>query len=193
MRKSARMLIPAGIAILIGTAFIASTFLFSNAMTASLTRQTTAQFGDADYMIAPKPFGELDDKALEYAYTRSVGDFHIDRMRATEGVDGVRVDASATVTVTNGDRNVNVQAIAASDGAKLLPVKVTHGDQPADNHEIALPQSAANQLGVKVGDTVTIDSQAAHAMRQAAALSAGTRADSAATADASTPTPTDVP
>ncbi|TPF86750.1 ABC transporter permease [Bifidobacterium sp. UTCIF-37] len=193
MRKSARMLIPAGIAILIGTAFIASTFLFSNAMTASLTRQTTAQFGGADYMIAPKPLDELDNKALEYAYTRSVGDFHIDRMRATEGVDGVRVDASATVTVTNGDRNVNVQAIAASDGAKMLPVKVTHGDQPADNHEIALPQSAANQLGVKVGDTVTIDSQAAHAMRQAAALSAGTRADSAATADAATPTPTDVP
>ena len=32
MKKSARMLIPAGIAILIGTAFIASTFLFGNAM-----------------------------------------------------------------------------------------------------------------------------------------------------------------
>ena len=32
MKKSARMLIPAGIAILIGTAFIAATFLFGNAM-----------------------------------------------------------------------------------------------------------------------------------------------------------------
>ena len=53
MRKSARMLIPASIAILIGTAFIASTFLFSNAMNVSLTKQTTAQFGGADYMITP--------------------------------------------------------------------------------------------------------------------------------------------
>ena len=32
MRKTKRMLIPAGIAIMIGTAFIASTFLFGNAM-----------------------------------------------------------------------------------------------------------------------------------------------------------------
>ena len=184
MRKSARMLIPAGIAILIGTAFIASTFLFSNAMTASLTKQTTAQFGGADYMVTPKSLDELDGKALDYAYTRTVNDFHIDRMRATEGVDGVRVDASATVTVTNGDRNVNVQAIAASDGKGLLPVRITHGDQPADNHEIALPESAAKQLGVKVGDTVTIDSQAASAMRQAAALSAGAQADASATASA---------
>ena len=36
MKKSARMLIPAGIAILIGTAFIAATFLFSNSMDDSL-------------------------------------------------------------------------------------------------------------------------------------------------------------
>lgn len=42
MRKTKRMLIPAGIAIMIGTAFIASTFLFGNAMNDSLTRQMTA-------------------------------------------------------------------------------------------------------------------------------------------------------
>ena len=36
MRKTKRMLIPAGIAIMIGTAFIASTFLFGNAMNDSL-------------------------------------------------------------------------------------------------------------------------------------------------------------
>ena len=45
MKKSARMLIPAGIAILIGTAFIAATFLFSNSMDDSLRRQRTAQLG----------------------------------------------------------------------------------------------------------------------------------------------------
>ena len=45
MRKTKRMLIPAGIAIMIGTAFIASTFLFGNAMNDSLTRQLTAMFG----------------------------------------------------------------------------------------------------------------------------------------------------
>ena len=48
MRKTKRMLIPAGIAIMIGTAFIASTFLFGNAMNDSLTRRLTAMFGNAN-------------------------------------------------------------------------------------------------------------------------------------------------
>lgn len=38
MKKNLRMLIPAGIAILIGTAFIAATLLFTNAFDASLAR-----------------------------------------------------------------------------------------------------------------------------------------------------------
>ena len=37
MKKNVRMLIPAGIAILIGTAFIAATLLFSNALDASMS------------------------------------------------------------------------------------------------------------------------------------------------------------
>ena len=45
MKKNLRMLIPAGIAILIGTAFIAATLLFTNAFDASLREQTTGQFG----------------------------------------------------------------------------------------------------------------------------------------------------
>ena len=48
------MLIPAGIAILIGTAFIAATFLFSNSMDDSLRRQLTAQLGEANYIATMK-------------------------------------------------------------------------------------------------------------------------------------------
>ena len=43
MKKSARMLIPAGIAILIGTAFIAATFLFGNAMPPSTPPSSAAR------------------------------------------------------------------------------------------------------------------------------------------------------
>jgi len=42
MKKNLRMLIPAGIAILIGTAFIAATLLFTNAFDASLREQTSS-------------------------------------------------------------------------------------------------------------------------------------------------------
>jgi hypothetical protein len=51
MKKNLRMLIPAGIAILIGTAFIAATLLFTNAFDASLREQTTGQFGGSNYAV----------------------------------------------------------------------------------------------------------------------------------------------
>ena len=63
MRKTKRMLIPAGIAIMIGTAFIASTFLFGNAMNDSLTRQMTAMFGNANYAVTVNS-SDLSDEEL---------------------------------------------------------------------------------------------------------------------------------
>ena len=84
MKKSARMLIPAGIAILIGTAFIAATFLFGNAMNDALAAQNTAQLGGANYVISPDGGKDLTDKDQDYIYTRTVNDFQLDRIRATE-------------------------------------------------------------------------------------------------------------
>ena len=53
MKKNVRMLIPAGIAVLIGTAFIAATLLFSNALDASMTETQTVLYGDANYAVTP--------------------------------------------------------------------------------------------------------------------------------------------
>ena len=72
MRKTKRMLIPAGIAIMIGTAFIASTFLFGNAMNDSLTRQMTAMFGNANYAVTVNS-SDLSDEELNEAYSSTVG------------------------------------------------------------------------------------------------------------------------
>ena len=74
MKKSARMLIPAGIAILIGTAFIAATFLFGNAMNDSLARQTTAQLGGANYVISVDSSEGLNEQERNDIYTRTVND-----------------------------------------------------------------------------------------------------------------------
>lgn len=97
MKKSARMLIPAGIAILIGTAFIAATFLFGNAMNDSLARQTTAQLGGANYVISVDSSEGLNEQERNDIYTRTVNDFQLDRIRATEGVKDVRVESSSSV------------------------------------------------------------------------------------------------
>jgi putative ABC transport system permease protein len=82
MKKSLRMLIPAGIAIVIGTAFIASTFLFGNAMNNSLSSQLLASFGQANYTVAANSNASSEDQR-----SRAAADFHLDAMRAIDGVD----------------------------------------------------------------------------------------------------------
>ena len=155
MKKSARMLIPAGIAILIGTAFIASTFLFANAMDSSLRSQLTAQLGSANYIATSK--NDLTDEQSEALYSMTVGDLNVDRIRAIDGVNDVRADAGDTMQVNHGSKHATVFAVNTAKEAKLLPVGITEGDQPIDNNEIALPASTAEKLGVRVGDTVTVD------------------------------------
>ncbi len=82
MKKNVRMLIPAGIAVLIGTAFIAATLLFSNALDASMTETQTVLYGDANYAVTPA------QNAPDSVNENTVGDFHIDRLEAVDGVEG---------------------------------------------------------------------------------------------------------
>ena len=183
MKKSARMLIPAGIAILIGTAFIAATFLFGNAMNDSLARQTTAQLGGANYVISVDSSEGLNEQERNDIYTRTVNDFQLDRIRATEGVKDVRVESSSSVTVANGDKHASSYAITTAAQRDLLPVSIIQGAQPVDSNEIALTKSVADQLGVKVGDSVTVNSRTAQAVASTGYGSAGndTAADSGMT------------
>ncbi|PLS26228.1 ABC transporter permease [Bifidobacterium parmae] len=155
MRKTARMLIPAGVAVLIGTAFIASTFLFGNAMNDSLTRQQTAIYAGADAMVLTDLPEHPTDKQADEAYSRTVVDYHLDRIRAIEGVEGARAVTAAAIALSNGARHATGYAIGTGE-TSLLPVTVTHGDRPVGGHGIALPERIAEQLGLRVGDTVRV-------------------------------------
>lgn len=185
MRKNGRMLIPAGIAILIGTAFIAATFLFSNTMGDSLVHQQTALYGGANYMVTPdsEALKNATEDEQSKAYATTVADFQLDRLRTIDGVEDVRVDATVPrLTVAKGDRHVTGIAIGTAKSLSLLPVTVSDGSQPIDNDEIALPRSVAEQLGVSVGDTVTVNSPAAQAAIEGNAAGAGASAGEFSTA-----------
>ena len=155
MRRSARMLIPAGIAILIGAAFVASTFLFGNALNASLTKQMTAQYGGATHIAtASKDAPGYDENAT---YLTTVDDFHPDELAAIDGVKGIRPDVYAQLQATSGDRHTSIEAITASGDPALMPITLTEGEWPTRDGQIALPAAVADQLGLKVGGTVRID------------------------------------
>ncbi|TPF95950.1 ABC transporter permease [Bifidobacterium sp. UTBIF-78] len=189
MRKNGRMLIPAGIAILIGTAFIAATFLFSNTMGDALVHQQTALYGGANYVVTPdsEALKNATEDEQSKAYATTVADFQLDRLRTIDGVEDVRVDVTVPrLTVAKGDRHVTGIAIGTAKSLSLLPVTVSDGNQPIDNDEIALPRSVAEQLGVSVGDTVTVNSLAAQAAIEGNAAGAGASAGEFSTAGGAT-------
>ncbi|NEG96070.1 FtsX-like permease family protein [Bifidobacterium sp. SMB2] len=156
MRRNAKMLIPAGIAILIGTLFISSTFLFGNTLDHSMRRQMTAMFGDANYVVASSD----DDPASAMP---TVADYHIDRLERIDGVAGVRPNVGAQVQASFRGRHSTLPAIPVAGNTRLMPITLTNGAWPKADGEIALPADAADRLGVGVGDVITIDDSSDYA------------------------------
>lgn len=148
MKNSTKMLIPAGIAILIGTAFIACTFLFGNTLNASLRSQFTAKLGQANYVVQP---GKQADQGA------TLSDFHLDRLQQVRGVNGVRADVSASVELSKDGRHFSSMAILTARDRAVLPVDLVQGTQPLSEGQIAIPQALAKQLKVGVGDDIAVD------------------------------------
>lgn len=146
MARSSRMLIPAGIAIVIGTAFIACTLLFGNTMNDSLRTQMTAQFGNADYVAT---LGGSDDT--------TVSSLKLDELSAIDGVTGVRADVTESVRLASDEGGVSGVMVSSATSSSLLPVSIISGRQPTGDNEIAVPDSVARQLKVSVGSTVSVE------------------------------------
>lgn len=150
MKKNMKMLIPAGIAILIGTAFIACTFLFGNTLNDSLRTQLTAQYAQANYIVQ-------NTSSMGGSGTmRTIGEAKPERITSTDGVGAGYILQNVTVNAVAGDKSATLLAINASTDDALLPVKMVKGSQPANDAQIALPSTLADQLSVNIGDRVSV-------------------------------------
>jgi putative ABC transport system permease protein len=143
MRSSAGRLAAAGIAILIGTAFVAATLLASGVISRTTYDAVSARYGDADLVVT-----STSDDPLT---TAQVG-----------AVDGLP-DTAATAALSNagiafveGGRTV-YQSVVPKVADPLQALEVTDGAMPTTADEVALPDDVAERLGVGVGDTVTTE------------------------------------
>lgn len=150
MKKNMKMLIPAGIAIMIGTAFIACTFLFGNTLNDTLRTQLTAQYAQANYIVQ-------STSAMSGSDTMpTVGDVKTKQINTTDGVKSTYIQQNLPVNASTGDKSATLLAINASSDDRLLPVKMVKGHQPTGDGQIALPSKLADQLSVNIGDKVTL-------------------------------------
>ena len=149
MRSDLGMMVPAGIAIVIGTLFIAMTFLFGNTMDISMRRMVSSDAAQANYAIIPKD----DDRMGQM----TVKDFKTKELAAVPGVRAVRSDANFFVDVRVGTTKADEVVAIPSADADLMPVALVQGSWPAADDQVVLPRPTASRLKLAPGDRVNLN------------------------------------
>jgi len=151
MRKSVRMLIASGIAILIGSMFMSATLLFANSVDDLMVRNATDEFGSANYAISFRNPNSFPSSKIHYK------DLHLDEISKMPGVNGIRIDdATALVRVEKGDKSVTSIAWSSGLYGNLPVYKSTEGRDPQGIGEITLIKSIAKSIHANIGDTITL-------------------------------------
>ena len=135
MRRSIGRLVAAGVAIAIGTAFVAATLLAGGVMTRSTYDSVTARYARAD-LVAPRG---LDDAQLA-------------TLRAVPGVDAADPVPLVGVELRHGAVHVWASATPATTDPRLEAQILAAGSMPSIPGQIALPVAVAKRLNVTVGD-----------------------------------------
>jgi putative ABC transport system permease protein len=141
MRRSAGRLASAGVAIAIGTAFVAATLLAGNIITSTTYAQVSATLADSDLVV-------FDD-------AQSLTEADVEAVRGVEGVAAADAQETFYTELNHGGRSIFQGVVGAASDPRLTPLEVSDGEWPAAGDEVALPEDVAERLGVGLGDTVS--------------------------------------
>ena len=145
MKRDARMMMPAGLAIVIGTLFMCLTLLFGNVANASMRREISMDAGQANYAVTSR---RDQDKPILYDEFDSRG------LSKLQGVRGLRPDVNLMVdTEANGQSSKGILAIMGAR-QELMPIDLDRGQWPDSDDLVVLPRSVADRLRVGLGDKV---------------------------------------
>ncbi len=146
MRRSLPRLVAAGIAILLGSAFLTATLTAGDIITRTGYDQVTATYGQADLVVRPSGTDPLDPPITQT----------LAAVRDTPGVVAADPLVTGYLTLVSGRRDAWTLAIPATSSPRLASLEVTQGAAPVADDEIAVPTALAERLGVGVGDTVQV-------------------------------------
>jgi len=150
LRRGGGRLVAAGIAIALGSAFVAAALLGSEIVKATAYNAVSASFAKAD-LVAEAAHDDGSGITSE----------QLDAMRATDGVEAVSPVLATSFLVASEGRSDFAWGSTAATDPRLEPATLASGRLPAADDEIALAAASAKRLGVTVGEQLTIDSFAA--------------------------------
>lgn len=140
MRRSAGRLVAAGIAIAIGTAFVAAALFGGSVINTTTAKALTASLGDADVVLEG------------WDVTRDL----VEPINDLPGVDAAFGQLSIFQEINFEGRNEYLMINSVANDKRLAVLSLENGAEPRSADEIALPAEAAERLGAKIGDTVTV-------------------------------------
>ncbi|UFU05521.1 ABC transporter permease [Ruania halotolerans] len=141
MRTSAGRLVAAGIAIMLGTAFVAASLLATATMERTTYNSVSSAYAGADLVLVDPGGGRSEGDLAEIA--------------AVDGVAAVHSMAMAGAELGTEDRREYVTLGAAAPTESLESADLTEGEMPTAAGQVALTTAVADRLQVGIGDEIT--------------------------------------
>lgn len=158
MKRSRRTLVPAGIAIAIGSLFICATLLLGNVLDSTSTKNFTAPFGSAGYSVSLNNPDEAMNVGSDGSLEHTLKNTGMDQVSQVEGVDDTRYSLEQYAHVVSASNTRSLTVFEVSAHHSIMPVELTQGAWPGKAGEAAIDEDAAKSLDVSMGDTLTINS-----------------------------------
>ncbi|WP_242511627.1 ABC transporter permease [Pengzhenrongella frigida] len=144
MRRSLGRLTAAGLAIVIGTAFVAATLIAGGVITRTSYDAVSASYADADLVATSEGGLTAADLAT---------------LRDTPGVEALDGRRSLRVELVSGPQRAVPEVAAVASDPRLEAQELVSGAFPTAVGEVAVPGPMAERLGVGVGDPLTASRQ----------------------------------
>lgn len=140
------------LAVVLGTAFIAGSFMFTNSLSNTFDAAVSNSFTGVDAAVSKKDSGpELDEKLRsELAKDAKVGNVNI------EGAQSVVVANDKAEAFQNSGGTAHVRSYYPADQTVGEPGEIVEGEAPQGPGEVLINDSAAEKFGVTVGQELIV-------------------------------------
>lgn len=139
MRSGWARLLAAGIAIALGTGFVAASLLAGNVLSSATSQSVTAQYRGADLVVSGIPLAEDT----------------VDLVARTDGITATHLIARTGVEIGHESRTEWMLIGVSPAQQSMMVGALDAGSLPTTDRQIALTGGTATRLGVEIGDTVT--------------------------------------
>ena len=149
-----------GFAVVLGVAFVAGTFIFTDTIDASFKDLFERTSKGTDVSVQSKLAVEAD-----FAAPPTMPGDTLERVRSVDGVDEATGSVSGDVNLLDRDgepilSNGPPTIAVSAEPERFDPLTYVEGDKPSDDDQIAIDKGTADEFGFKVGDDVTVAGRA---------------------------------